>query len=182
MAVVAVIGSSQARPGETDYLDAVRLGHALATAGLTVASGGYGGLMEAVSEGAAEAGGSVIGVTAPLVFPGRTRVNPFVTEERPADTLTERIHQLIHHSDAVVALRGSIGTLTELLSAWNVAFVAPFSDRTPKPIVAVGPLWAELVPFLAARLSTDETLVHCVASVERAADLIIALLRSGEGK
>jgi protein-tyrosine phosphatase len=48
--------------------------------------------------------------------------------------------------------------------------------------VAVGPLWAELVPFLAARLSTDETLVHCVASVERAADLVIALLRSGEGK
>ncbi len=182
MAVVAVIGSSQTTPEERDYQDAVRLGRALATAGLTLASGGYGGLMEAVSEGAAEIGGFVIGVTAPSVFPGRRGVNPFVTDERPAGTLTERIHQLIHHSDAVVALPGSIGTLTELMSAWNLAFVAPFSGQTPKPIVAVGPLWSELVPLLAGRLSTDETLVHCVDSVEAAAHLIIDLLRGGEDK
>ncbi|MFZ0492200.1 MAG: LOG family protein [Acidimicrobiia bacterium] len=182
MSIIAVIGSSQTRRDEADYKDAVRLGRTLATAGLTVASGGYGGLMEAVSEGAAEAGGSVIGVTAPSVFPGRTSVNPFVTDERAADTLTERIHQLIHHSDAVVALPGSIGTLTELMSAWNLAFVAPFSGRAPKPIVAVGPLWAELVPLLARRLSTDGTLVRCVDSVESAADLIIALLHGGEGR
>jgi uncharacterized protein (TIGR00730 family) len=177
MTVVAVIGSSQTKPDEADYQDAVRLGRALATAGLTVASGGYGGLMEAVSEGAAEVGGSVIGVTAPRVFPGRTGVNRFVTDERPANTLTERIHQLIHHSDAVVALPGSIGTLTELMSAWNLAFVARFSGQAPKPIVAVGPLWAELVPLLAGRLSTDETLVRCVDSVEGVTDLITVLLR-----
>lgn len=177
MPVVAVIGSSQTRPGDPAYRDAVRLGRRLAEAGLTVASGGYAGLMEAVSEGAAEAGGSVIGVTAPDVFPGRTGVNRYVTDERPAETLTERIHQLVHHSDAVVALPGSIGTLTELMSAWNLAFVAPFSGRSPKPIIAVGPLWAELVPLLAERLSTNGALVRCVDSVDAAARLMITLLR-----
>jgi predicted Rossmann-fold nucleotide-binding protein len=136
--------------------------------------------MEAVSEGAATAGGAVIGVTAPDVFPGRVGVNQFVTDERPADTLTERIHQLIHHSDGVIALPGSIGTLTELMSAWNVAYVAPFSGRAPKPIVTVGPLWAEIVPFIAERLSTNGDLVRCVDSVDGAADLMIALLPGGE--
>jgi len=177
MPVVAVIGSSRTQPEEPDYQDAIRLGRRLAEAGLKVASGGYGGLMEAVSEGAAGAGGTVIGVTAPGVFPGRVGVNRYVTVERPAETLTERIHHLVHYSDAVIALPGSIGTLTELMSAWNVAFVAPFSGKTPKPIVTVGPQWAELVPLLAQRLATDGELVRCESSADSAADLMIALLQ-----
>lgn len=176
MPVIAVIGSSRTRPDETDYQDAVRLGQMLAGAGFTIASGGYGGLMEAVSAGAADNGGSVIGVTAPGVFPGRSGVNRFVTDEQPADTLTERIHRLIYHADAVVALPGSIGTLTELMSAWNLAFVAPFSASVPKPVIAVGPLWADLVPYLAERLRTDGTLVSCVDTVDQAADVIIKTL------
>src|SRR5665811_940652 len=111
MPTIAVIGSSRTQSNDQDYLDAQRLGRLLAQAELTVASGGYGGLMEAVSEGAQSVGGAVIGVTAPDVFPGRARVNEYVTDEQPADTLTERIHQLIYHSDGVVALPGSIGTL-----------------------------------------------------------------------
>jgi hypothetical protein len=66
------------------------------------------------------------------------------------------------------------------MSAWNVAYVAPFSGRAPKPIVTVGPLWAEIVPFIAERLSTNGDLVRCVDSVDGAADLMIALLPGGE--
>ncbi len=45
---VAVFGASQSRPGDGHYEEAVRCGELLARAGLTVATGGYGGTMEAV--------------------------------------------------------------------------------------------------------------------------------------
>lgn len=166
--IVAVIGASQTQPEHPDYQDGVRLGRLLAEVGWAVASGGYGGLMEAVSSGAAERGGRVIGVTAPAVFPGRSGANSHVNEERPAATLTERIQDLLTISDAVVALPGSLGTLAELILAWNIAFVAPFSGRQPVPIVAVGRTWGELIPLLAERLATNGDLVQCVGTVDAA--------------
>ncbi|NIA25497.1 MAG: DNA-binding protein, partial [Gammaproteobacteria bacterium] len=87
MPTIAVIGSSRTPPDHPDYRDAQRLGRLLAEAGFTVASGGYGGLMEAVSQGARSVGGPVVGVTAPDVFPGRAGVNEYVTDEQPAETL-----------------------------------------------------------------------------------------------
>ncbi len=166
--VVAVIGASITKPGEPDYEAGIRLGRLLAESGMAVATGGYGGLMEAVSAGAAQAGGEVIGITAPAVFPGRSGANQHVTDERPAPTLTERIHNLMVIADAVIALPGSLGTLTELVVAWNLAHVAPFSGGSPKPVVAVGPLWNGLIPGLADRLETDANLVQCVDTIEQA--------------
>ena len=174
--IVAVIGASQTQPGEPDYEAGIRLGRLLAESGCVVATGGYDGLMEAVSAGAAEVGGKVIGVTAPDVFTSRAGPNRHVTDERPAATLTERIHDLLALADAVIALPGSLGTFTELVVAWNAAFVAPFSGGQPKVIVAVGPLWAELVPMLARRLETNGNLVRCVATVEEAAGVVIGRL------
>jgi uncharacterized protein (TIGR00725 family) len=176
--IVAVIGASATGPEENDYLDGVRLGHLLAGAGFAIASGGYGGLMEAVSAGAAGRGGRVIGVTAPSVFPGRAGANAFVTEERQAATIPERIQDMLAMSDAVVALPGSLGTLTELVLAWNIALVAPFSARQPVPIVAVGRTWAELVPLLTERLATNGDLVQCVAGVDEAAALVAGHLNN----
>ncbi len=136
--------------------------------------------MEAVSAGAAEVGDRIIGITAPEVFPGRSGANQYVTDERQAPTITERIQDLLTLADAVVALPGSLGTFTELVVAWNLAYVAPFSGRRPKLIVAVGPTWRELVPLLAHRLATDGNLVRCVDTVDEAAALVIAGLRSEE--
>ena len=60
---VTVFGGSQ--PGEDSpaYSQAIELGRLLASRGHTVLTGGYIGSMEAVSRGAAEAGGHVVGVT-----------------------------------------------------------------------------------------------------------------------
>ena len=54
---VAVFGSSQTEPGSAEWEDARRAGARLAEEGYAVITGGYGGTMEAVSNGAAEAGG-----------------------------------------------------------------------------------------------------------------------------
>lgn len=166
--VVAVFGSSQARPGDSEYEDGVRCGRLLAEAGCDVATGGYGGLMEAVSKGAAEAGGRAIGVTAPTVFPGRSGANQWVHTEVPADDLVDRIAMLIEEADAFIALPGSIGTLAELVVAWNLAFVAPLADRRFGPIATVGTIWAELVPLLNTKLESDRSAIATYTTVEEA--------------
>lgn len=174
MPTIAVFGDSSVLPTSASYAEGVRFGRRLAEAGYTVATGGYGGLMEAVSLGAQEAGGRTIGVTVPGVFPDRISANAYVNEERQATSLMNRIGQLVEGSDGVIALDGSIGTFTELMAAWNLAFVARFSDDPPKPIIAVGSGWARLIERLAAELETDGSLVTCVSTV---GDAIAALDR-----
>jgi uncharacterized protein (TIGR00725 family) len=170
--IVAVFGASSAAPGDDWFTAGERCGRLLAVAGFTVATGGYGGVMEAVSRGAAAAGAHVIGVTAPSVFPDRPGANDHVAEERRAASLTERIHELVSIADAAIALDGSLGTATELLVAWNVAFVAATGAEPRFPVVAVGQRWKALVPTLAGALDTPADLIECVDDVDAAVALV----------
>ena len=62
--IITVFGSSRPQESAPDYALARALGRALAEHGFSVCSGGYGGVMAAVSRGAKEAGGKTYGVTA----------------------------------------------------------------------------------------------------------------------
>ena len=155
-----------------------RCGRLLAERGFVVATGGYGGIMEATSEGARSVGGHVIGITAPAVFPGRSGANPFVAEEHSAPTIGTRIARLIESTSGSIVLPGSIGTATELMVAWNAAFVSQFSGAPTKPVVAVGEPWAELVPLLMERLGLDDRLVELVDTVEDAVEGVAAALQA----
>ncbi len=166
--VIGVFGSSAGQPGEPGYEAARTCGRLLAEAGYTVATGGYSGVMEACSRGASEVGGKVVGVTAPAAFPGRPGANRWVQEEIPAATITERIHLLLGRSDACLALDGSIGTLTELVMAWNLAFVDGLSGTPSRPVVAVGPTWAAVVAYLAEATGSDPSGVTLVPDVTAA--------------
>jgi uncharacterized protein (TIGR00725 family) len=152
-------------------------GSRLAAAGFTVATGGYGGIMEAACRGAAEAGGATIGVTAPTVFPERAGANQWVQREIAADDLVHRIGILASIAAGYVAMPGSLGTLAELVMAWNLAFVAPFSGTACRPIVAVGDTWGRIVPELTAQLQTDGAYVEIAPSVEDAVSYMVAAFR-----
>ena len=91
---IAVFGSSASRPHDGEWEAAVRCGRLLAEAGMTVVAGGYGGTMEAVSQGASAAGGHVIGVIAPAVFPARPGANRYVVEIIDAPSLAMRLPAL----------------------------------------------------------------------------------------
>lgn len=54
MQKVVIFGSSSCAPDSVEYAVALRLGNALASAGIAVVSGGYSGTMEAVSQGASQ--------------------------------------------------------------------------------------------------------------------------------
>ncbi len=89
---ITVFGSARPNPGDPDYAQAMQLGQMIAKAGHTVLTGGYVGTMEAVSRGANEAGGHVIGVTCDEVEKYRPGgANPWVMEEWHFRTLFERL-------------------------------------------------------------------------------------------
>lgn len=167
--LVAVFGTSTISRSDPEWAEAELCGRLLAEHGYTVVTGGYGGTMEAVSAGADNVGGSVIGHTAPSVFPQRIGANPFVQIEVTAGSLTERIHSLITTADAIIALPGNLGTFTELVTAWNVAHVAAEAKAHPQPVVAVGSTWRRLVSSLAAELSVEAA---TVTSVDTAAEAV----------
>ncbi len=170
---IAVFGASMSAPGDGYYEEGRECGRLLAEAGFAVATGGYGGTMEAVSQGATQAGGEAIGVTVPGVFPNRKGPNTHVTTETRSRSLVARIDELTRSTDGSIVLWGSLGTATELLVAWNLAFVAPFSGLRPKPVIAVGEPWVSLVPYLVETLGTDGDLVTVVHDVEDAVALLI---------
>lgn len=167
-----MFGSSGATRADAVYDDALRLGRLLAEAGHDVATGGYGGTMEAVSRGADEGGARVVGVVAPGVFPHRAGANRWVHEEVRATSITERIHLLVSMADATIALPGSVGTATEFMVAWNVNHVADASGRPHIVHVAVGDHWRPLVDLLSDRYGASRGHVRLAADVATAVDLV----------
>jgi hypothetical protein len=136
---ISVFGGSQPKEGENAYQEAVELGKLLAQRGHTVLTGGYIGTMEAVSRGAHEAGGHVIGVTCEDIETWRkVSANAWVMEEIRKKTLVERLHALIHESDAALALPGGPGTLTEISLMWNLMIVESLHRR---PLILIGDGW-----------------------------------------
>jgi uncharacterized protein (TIGR00725 family) len=108
-------------------------------AGYTVLTGGYIGTMEAVSRGAAEAGGHVIGVTCEQIEDWRpVSPNKWVQEEMRFATLGERLYALIDNCDAALVLPGGIGTLAELAVMWSQMQTRVI---TPRPLIFIGPRW-----------------------------------------
>jgi uncharacterized protein (TIGR00725 family) len=101
------------------------VGRLLAEAGAVVVTGGLGGVMEAASKGAREAGGTVV-----ALLPGldRADANPFVDVAIPTGMGEMRNALIVRAADAVVAVGGEWGTLSEIA----------FARKTGKPVVGVG--------------------------------------------
>lgn len=118
--------------------------------------------MEAVSKGAVGAGGKAIGVTAPVLFSGRSGANSYVTEEVQATGLAERIGILVDRSVGAIVMPGSIGTAAELLIAWNVNDIAGRNNGSHLPTVAVGPEWRHISNTLTSSIGADPDVVHNV--------------------
>jgi len=140
---ITVFGGSYPKEGDAAYAEAYQLGKLLALAGHSVLTGGYIGTMEAVSRGANEAGGHVIGVTCADIEAWRgVRANAWVQEERRFATMQERLIELVLACDAAIALPGGPGTLTEIALTWNLMIVASIP---PKPLILTGAGWKTLM-------------------------------------
>jgi uncharacterized protein (TIGR00730 family) len=137
--IITVFGSSRPREGDPDYKEARALGRMLAENGFAVCSGGYGGVMAAVSQGAKEAGGKTYGVTAEFFS---AKVNPWIDVEVRVSTWQERLFELIRLADGFVACKGGTGTLVELAVVWEMLN----KKVTPaKPFAVLGDFWQPIL-------------------------------------
>ena len=137
--IITVFGSSRPPQSHPDYQEARLLGRALASAGFAVCSGGYGGVMEAASRGAKEAGGKTYGVTAEFFKP---KANAWVDTEIRVKTWQERLFELVRVADGFVACKGGTGTLVELAVVWEMLNKSVISG---KPMVVLGEFWSPIL-------------------------------------
>jgi len=147
---IAVVGASSA--SDAELVAAETVGRTLGEAGATVITGGRSGVMEAASKGAASAGATTIGL-----LPGtdRAEANPYVSVAIPTGLGELRNGLIIRAADAVVAVGGAYGTLSEIALAL----------RAGVPVIGVD-TWAidgiESVP--SATAAAERALEHARAN------------------
>ncbi len=167
---VTILGSSIPLPGDAEYESASRLGLILGRNNFNVCSGGFRGIMDAVSKGATEAGAEAIGVTVDIF---NARPSEYLTSEIKCHTLFERLEKLIELGDAYIILNGGTGTLLELALVWesiNKNLI------TQKPCAAVGPMWKGIIAGMEKQIERERRntgLIKCFDDVEDCADYII---------
>ncbi len=120
---VAVCGDSD--PGTPHRQAAFDVGRLLAEAGCVVLCGGYGGVMEAASEGAAKAGGTVVGI---LPTSDREGANEYLTLSLPTGLGQARNAVLATAAEAVIAI-GSTG--------WGTLSEIALARRLGRPVVGL---------------------------------------------
>ncbi|HWR83807.1 MAG TPA: TIGR00725 family protein [Candidatus Deferrimicrobium sp.] len=120
--VIAVIGAGKCSKKLRDM--AALVGKYVAEHGGVVVCGGLGGIMEGVARGAKESGGVTIGI---LPSDNKEDANEFIDYVIPTGFGEARNIMVVRAADAVVALPGKYGTLSEMAFALNAG----------KPLIAV---------------------------------------------
>jgi uncharacterized protein (TIGR00725 family) len=151
---VAVCGAGEAGAALAD--DAQAVGRGLAEAGAVLVCGGLGGVMEEACRGAREAGGLTVGL-----LPGDSRDagNPWLSVAVATGLGELRNGLVVRASDAVIAVGGGAGTLSEI----------GFALKLGRPVVGLG-TWA-LAPPGGSPLDGFEAVGDPGVAVERAVAL-----------
>jgi len=138
-----------------EYALGVDVGRCIATTGAVLVCGGLGGMMLAAAEGAKSEGGQTVGI-----LPGndRSAANPFIDTAIPAGLGVFRNAVLVNACDAVIAIHGSYGTLSEIA----------FALRLDIPVVGLD-TWA------VQRNGKVDPAIHIARSAQEAVDLAIRL-------
>jgi uncharacterized protein (TIGR00725 family) len=136
---IAVIGGSEIG-AELAGL-ARQVGREVARRGAVLLCGGLGGVMAAAAQGAQEAGGVSLGI---LPDGDRWRANPYLTYTIATNLGHARNMLIAHSADAVIAVDGSYGTVSE----------AAIALKLGKPVIAIEVTWD--LPGLQRAGSPDE--------------------------
>jgi len=168
--IVTIFGGSKCGPQSEEYLSAKDLGARLAEAGFTICTGGYLGVMEGASRGAREKGGRVFGI---VMNQFKGEPNRYLTDKVATDHFYDRLQNLITRSVGFVALRGGMGTVTEISLVWNKLQTGVLGKR---PLVLVGDCWTQVVAAWQANLVVSDAevaMLDFARDAESAASIII---------
>ncbi len=161
---IGVLGSARLTENDDWWMRAHKLGMLLAEAGFVVVTGGYGGLMAAVSRGAHEAGGRVIGL--PMQHWAGIEPNLWNVDLRWSGNYGTRLNHILH-CEAVIALPGGVGTLSEMAIVW----AASQTEERSLPLVLLGDCWLPVIKSIREHLvvgDVDLNLLRFAATPEEA--------------
>jgi uncharacterized protein (TIGR00725 family) len=113
--IIGVIGAGQCDGAL--YELALHVGREIARRGAILVCGGLGGVMEAATRGAAEEGGLTLGI---LPGPSTRDANPYIRVPVATDMGQGRNVIIVHTADALIAVSGGAGTLSEIGHALKV--------------------------------------------------------------
>ena len=173
--IITIFGGSKCREDSPEYQQAKELGARLAEAGFTICTGGYLGIMEAASRGAREKGGRVFGI---VMNQFKSEPNRYLTDKVATDHFYDRLQNLITRSVGFVALRGGMGTVTEISLVWNKLQTRVLERR---PLVLVGQCWKEVVESWRQNLVVSESDVSFLDFAENAEEACRLIVEKSQG-
>jgi uncharacterized protein (TIGR00730 family) len=163
---ITVFGSSKPKENEEQFNTAFRLGSLLAQKGFNVCTGGYQGIMNAVSKGANENGAEAIGITVNGWGAIQSR---YLTKEIKCNDLNERLQKLISYGDGYVILQGGTGTLLELSFIWELMN----KKLLPvKPIATHSVMWKEIAEIIDKQLLFENRVTGLVKNFETVEEIV----------
>jgi uncharacterized protein (TIGR00730 family) len=148
--IITIFGGARCVPTDFEYAQAHRAGELLAEAGYTICTGGYLGVMEAASRGAREKGGRVLGI---VMNQFKAEPNRYLTDKVATPHFYERLQRLITRSVGFIAIRGGMGTVTELSLVWNKIQTGVIG---PRPLVLLGDCWPPIVKAWQKHLAVSD--------------------------
>lgn len=173
--IVTIFGGSRCREESAEYKEAKEVGSRLAEAGFTICTGGYLGVMEAASRGAREKGGRVFGI---VMNQFKGEPNRYLTDKVATDHFYERLQNLIQRSVGFVALRGGMGTVTEISLVWNKLQTGVIEKR---PLVLLGDCWKTVVECWENNLVVSKSDVSFLDFAETPEDACRIIIKKSKG-
>jgi len=143
---VSIFGSGRIVESDPLYAEALELGQRLAEAGCDIVTGGGGGLMHAVDQGASRgrlSDPAVGDLPVRLVTDGED--SPFVERVYRHRTFFSRLHHFVRLSSAFIVLPGGIGSTLEAMMVWQLLQVR---HLPPIPFILYGDHWRGLVRWI----------------------------------
>ncbi len=168
--IVTIFGGSRCSEKSEEYQQAKQVGAMLAEAGFTICTGGYLGVMEAASRGAREKGGRVFGI---VMNQFKSEPNRYLTDKVATDHFYDRLQNLITRSVGFIALRGGMGTVTEISLVWNKLQTGVLAKR---PLILLGDCWKDVVKAWESNLvvsKSDLSYLDFASSAEEAVEIMV---------
>ncbi|MGB6012619.1 MAG: TIGR00730 family Rossman fold protein [Desulfobacterales bacterium] len=145
---VSIFGSARIKPNDAVYKKAQGIAELFVKNGFSVITGGGGGVMEAANKGAAEAGGTSVGLN--IILPFEQEPNPFANVKLDFKYFFIRKVMFIKYASAYIILPGGFGTLDELFEAVTLIQTRRIK---PFPLILVGSeYWAGLIDWIKDKL------------------------------
>lgn len=149
---VTIFGSARTPPDDPDYQRTEEIAALFAKSNFAVITGGGGGIMEAANRGAAEAGGTSVGLN--IVLPFEQEPNPYANIKLDFKYFFIRKVMFIKYANAYIIMPGGFGTLDELFEA--VTLIQTHRIK-PFPLILVGSdYWNGLIDWIKSNLLAQQ--------------------------